>query len=81
MPTIQAFRGLRYDLGHVGALSEVIAPPRVSDKIVIVSLETGQPADDKWKPSSDTPTMATTPDPNWRLASSTSPRKSFGATP
>jgi uncharacterized protein (DUF1015 family) len=27
MPTIQAFRGLRYDLGHVGALSNVVAPP------------------------------------------------------
>lgn len=27
MPDIQAFRGLRYDLGHVGSLSEVIAPP------------------------------------------------------
>ena len=27
MPTIQAFGGLRYDLGHVGSLSEVIAPP------------------------------------------------------
>ena len=27
MPGIQAFRGLRYDLGHVGALSDVIAPP------------------------------------------------------
>ena len=27
MPEIQAFRGLRYDLGHVGALSDVIAPP------------------------------------------------------
>lgn len=27
MPTIQAFRGLRYDLGHVGSLSDVIAPP------------------------------------------------------
>ena len=25
--------------------------------------------------------MATTPEPNWRLASSTSPRRSFGATP
>jgi uncharacterized protein (DUF1015 family) len=24
---IQAFRGLRYDLGHVGSLSDVIAPP------------------------------------------------------
>src|SRR4051794_12732183 len=27
MPDIQAFRGIRYDLGHVGALSNVIAPP------------------------------------------------------
>ncbi|MBC8356120.1 MAG: DUF1015 domain-containing protein [Planctomycetes bacterium] len=27
MPQIAAFRGLRYDLGHVGSLSEVIAPP------------------------------------------------------
>jgi uncharacterized protein (DUF1015 family) len=27
MPEIQAFRGLRYDLGHVGALSNVVAPP------------------------------------------------------
>ena len=27
MPTIEAFRGLRYDLAHVGALSDVIAPP------------------------------------------------------
>ncbi|MEM7312252.1 MAG: DUF1015 domain-containing protein, partial [Planctomycetota bacterium] len=27
MPTIQAFHGLRYDLGHVGSLSNVIAPP------------------------------------------------------
>ncbi len=27
MPEIHAFRGLRYDLGHVGALSDVIAPP------------------------------------------------------
>lgn len=27
MPGIQAFRGLRYDLGHVGSLSDVIAPP------------------------------------------------------
>lgn len=27
MPSVQAFRGLRYDLGHVGALSDVIAPP------------------------------------------------------
>ncbi len=27
MPHIEAFRGLRYDLGHVGSLSDVIAPP------------------------------------------------------
>ena len=27
MPDISAFRGIRYDLGHVGSLSEVIAPP------------------------------------------------------
>lgn len=27
MPQISPFRGLRYDLGHVGALSDVIAPP------------------------------------------------------
>jgi uncharacterized protein (DUF1015 family) len=27
MPNIEAFRGIRYDLGHVGSLSNVIAPP------------------------------------------------------
>ena len=27
MPEIEAFRGIRYDLGHVGSLSDVIAPP------------------------------------------------------
>jgi uncharacterized protein (DUF1015 family) len=27
MPVIQAFRGIRYDLGRVGSLSNVIAPP------------------------------------------------------
>ena len=27
MPEIQAFRALRYDLGHVGDLSDVVAPP------------------------------------------------------
>jgi len=27
MPDLQAFRGLRYDLGHVGSLSNCIAPP------------------------------------------------------
>jgi len=27
MPQIEAFRGVRYDLGHVGSLSNVVAPP------------------------------------------------------
>lgn len=27
MPTLQPFRGLRYNLGHVGSLSDVICPP------------------------------------------------------
>jgi uncharacterized protein (DUF1015 family) len=27
MPAISAFRGVRYDLGHVGSVSDVIAPP------------------------------------------------------
>lgn len=27
MPEIQAFRAVRYDLGHVGSLSDVVAPP------------------------------------------------------
>ena len=27
MPNIAAFRALRYNLGHVGSLSDVIAPP------------------------------------------------------
>jgi len=27
MPEIQAIRGLRYDLGHVGSLTDVVAPP------------------------------------------------------
>ena len=27
MADIRAFRGFRYDLGHVGALSDVVAPP------------------------------------------------------
>jgi uncharacterized protein (DUF1015 family) len=27
MPDIQAFRAIRYDLGHVGSLSDVVAPP------------------------------------------------------
>lgn len=27
MPEIQAFRGIRYDLGHIGSLSDVVCPP------------------------------------------------------
>ena len=27
MPEIQAFRGIRYNLGHVGSLTDVVAPP------------------------------------------------------
>ena len=27
MPNLEAFSGLRYDLGHVGSLSNVVAPP------------------------------------------------------
>ena len=27
MARIEAFRGIRYDLGHVGSLSDVVAPP------------------------------------------------------
>ena len=27
MPDISAFRGIRYDLGHIGSLSNVVAPP------------------------------------------------------
>ena len=27
MPQIEAFRGVRYNLGHVGAMSDVVAPP------------------------------------------------------
>ena len=35
MPHICAFRGIRYDLGHVGSLSDVIAPPYdvIDDKL------------------------------------------------
>ncbi len=35
MPEIQAFRGIRYDLGHVGSLSDVVAPPYdvISDEL------------------------------------------------
>jgi uncharacterized protein (DUF1015 family) len=27
MPTVEAFRGLRYNLGHIGSLSDCLAPP------------------------------------------------------
>ena len=27
MPEIQAFRGIRYNLGRVGSLSDVVTPP------------------------------------------------------
>ena len=27
MPEIRPFRGVRYDLAHVGTLSDVVAPP------------------------------------------------------
>ncbi len=61
MPDIQAFRGIRYDLGHVGSLSNVIAPPydvidgalqqRLYDKhaanIVRLILNKEEPGDDE----------------------------------
>src|SRR6187402_3063938 len=61
MPTIQAFRGIRYDLGHVGSLSNVIAPPydvidadlqqRLYDKhpanVVRLILNKDEPSDDE----------------------------------
>ncbi len=60
MPEIQAFRGLRYDLGHVGALSEVVAPPydvigpelqdqlykRHPANVIRLILNRGEPGDD-----------------------------------
>src|SRR3954453_16893841 len=61
MPNIQAFRGIRYDLGHVGSLSNVIAPPydvidsalqqQLLDKhlaiVVRLILNKEEPADDE----------------------------------
>ena len=60
-PKIQAFRGIRYDLGHVGSLSDVIAPPydvigpQLLDELyrrhpcnfVRVDLNRAEPADDE----------------------------------
>ncbi len=61
MPEIQAFRGIRYNLGQVGALSDVIAPPydvideRLQDElykkhpcnVVRLILNRQEPADDE----------------------------------
>ena len=61
MPVIQAFRGIRYDLGHVGSLSNVVAPPydvidaelqqRLYDKhpanVVRLILNKEEPGDDE----------------------------------
>src|SRR6187401_524169 len=60
MVQIEAFRGVRYDLGHVGSLSDVIAPPYdVIDKdfqdalykkhpanVIRLELNREEPADD-----------------------------------
>jgi uncharacterized protein (DUF1015 family) len=60
MPEIQALRGIRYDLGHVGSLSNVVAPPydvidaelqqRLYDKhpvnVVRLILNKDEPGDD-----------------------------------
>ena len=61
MPDIQAFRGIRYDLGHVGALADVVAPPydvidaefqtRLYDKhpatVIRLELNREEPGDDE----------------------------------
>src|SRR4051812_42405484 len=61
MPDIQAFRGIRFELGHVGSLSNVIAPPydvidselqqQLLDKhpanVVRLILNTEEPGDDE----------------------------------
>jgi uncharacterized protein (DUF1015 family) len=45
MPQIAAFRGLRYDLGHVGSLEHVVAPPYdVIDRDLQDALLTKHPA-------------------------------------
>ena len=60
MPDIQAFRGVRYDLGHIGYLSDVVAPPydvidpalhdqldqRHAANVVRLILSREEPADD-----------------------------------
>lgn len=60
MPDIEAFRGIRYDLGHVGSLSDVVAPPydvigpelqdelyqRHPSNIIRLILNRGEPGDD-----------------------------------
>ena len=44
MPQIEAFRGIRYDLGHVGGLSGVVAPPYdVIDQAMREELELTNP--------------------------------------
>ncbi|MGL4514042.1 MAG: DUF1015 domain-containing protein [Lacipirellulaceae bacterium] len=44
MPDIEAFRGVRYDLGHVGGLSSVVAPPYdVIDAELRARLEAASP--------------------------------------
>ena len=44
MPQIEAFRGIRYDLGHVGSLSSVVAPPYdVIDAELKAELEAANP--------------------------------------
>lgn len=61
MPEIHAFRGLRYDLGHVGSLSDVVAPPydvidpalqdelykRHPANVIRVELNRDEPGDDE----------------------------------
>ncbi|MEX0824884.1 MAG: DUF1015 domain-containing protein [Pirellulaceae bacterium] len=61
MPEIQAFRGVRYNLGHVGSLSDVVAPPydvidpefqdklyqRHPSNIVRIILNREEPGDDE----------------------------------
>ncbi|MBI1900650.1 MAG: DUF1015 domain-containing protein [Planctomycetia bacterium] len=63
MPEIQAFRGVRYDLGHVGRLADVVAPPydvispqdqkRLYDRhpanVVRLILNRPEPGDDEHK--------------------------------
>lgn len=44
MPHIEAFRGIRYDLGHIGSLADVVAPPYdVIDAELKATLEARSP--------------------------------------